>query len=205
MARIALTGGIASGKSFVADELQRHGAIIIDSDVLAREVVAPGTPGLEAVVARFGEDIRQADGTLDRAALGRIIFADDAARLELNAIVHPLIRERSSELAAAAPQGAVVVHVIPLLVETGLHHDYDEIIVVDVPTTTQVRRLMHRDDLSRDEARRRVKVQASRVERRSVATQVIDNDGDQAGTVRQVAELWAKLTTPRPDSLPHGG
>lgn len=193
MVRIALTGGIASGKTFVSDELRERGAVIIDSDLLAREVVEKGTPGLAAVVARFGTEVLLADGSLDRAKLGSIIFSDDAARADLNAIIHPLVRERSRELEAEAPDGAVVIHVIPLLVETGLHRDFDEIIVVDVPTTTQAKRLMHRNDLGMEEARQRVRAQASRGERLEVATHVIDNDGDQAATVRQVDVLWEQL------------
>ena len=191
--RIALTGGIASGKSFVADELRQRGAVIIDSDAIAREVVEAGTPGLAAVVERFGREVLREDGTLDRPKLGAIIFSDDDARADLNAIVHPLVRARSLELEAEAPDGAVVVHVIPLLVETGLDRDFEEIIVVDVQTQTQVKRLMKRNDLSMEEARQRVRAQASRTERCGVATHVIDNDGDQSSTVRQVDELWGKL------------
>lgn len=193
MRRIGLTGGIASGKSFVADELRRHGATIIDSDVLAREVVEPGTPGIAAVIERFGQHILTQDGSLDRAKLGSIVFADDQARADLNAIVHPLVRERSAALEAGAPDGALVVHVIPLLVETGQQDTFDEVIVVDVPVATQLRRLMHRDDLSQDQAYQRIMAQASRIERCEAATHVIDNDGDQASTVRQVDALWPLL------------
>nr|WP_220488210.1 dephospho-CoA kinase [Tessaracoccus sp. MC1756] len=189
-----MTGGIASGKSFVADELQARGAVLIDSDLLAREVVQPGTPGLAAVVERFGEDILTPEGMLDRPRLGRLVFADDAARADLNAIVHPLVRARSAELEQKAPVDAVVVHVIPLLVETGQQDLFDEVVVVDVPVNTQVLRLMHRNNLSRDEACQRIMAQASRVERCAAATQVIDNDGDQASTVRQVEQLWEKLS-----------
>nr|WP_255697991.1 dephospho-CoA kinase [Tessaracoccus sp. ZS01] len=189
-----MTGGIASGKSFVADELEARGAVIIDSDLLAREVVQPGTPGLAAVVERFGEDILTPEGMLDRPRLGRLIFADDAAREDLNAIVHPLVRARSAEMEQKAPADAVVVHVIPLLVETGQQDLFDEVVVVDVPVNTQILRLMHRNNLSRDEAYQRIMAQASRVERRAAATQVIDNDGDQASTVRQVEQLWEKLS-----------
>ncbi|MCG6566197.1 dephospho-CoA kinase [Tessaracoccus sp. ZS01] len=194
MVRVGLTGGIASGKSFVADELEARGAVIIDSDLLAREVVQPGTPGLAAVVERFGEDILTPEGMLDRPRLGRLIFADDAAREDLNAIVHPLVRARSAEMEQKAPADAVVVHVIPLLVETGQQDLFDEVVVVDVPVNTQILRLMHRNNLSRDEAYQRIMAQASRVERRAAATQVIDNDGDQASTVRQVEQLWEKLS-----------
>ena len=194
MRRIALTGGIASGKTMVADELARRGAIIIDSDILAREVVEPGTPGLRAIVERFGEDILNGDGTLDRARLGGIIFSNDEARADLNAIVHPLVRKRSDELAAQAPDDAVVIHVIPLLVETGLNRTFDGIIVVDVPASTQVRRLMRRNSLEMDDAWARVRAQASRQDRVEVADWVIDNSGDEASTLRQVDDLWRELS-----------
>lgn len=193
MVRVALTGGIASGKTFVAEELEQRGAIIIDSDVIAREVVQPGTPGLAAVVERFGPGILTVDGMLDRPELGKIVFADEAARKDLNAIVHPLVRKRAAELERGAPDDAVVVHVIPLLVETGQQDKFDEVVVVDVPVETQLRRLMHRNDLSPDEAAQRVQAQATRIQRCEAATHVIDNDGDQASTVRQVAQLWEKL------------
>ncbi|HJE51424.1 MAG TPA: dephospho-CoA kinase [Tessaracoccus flavescens] len=193
MRRIALTGGIASGKSFVADELERLGAVIIDSDVLARVVVEPGTPGLRKIRERFGASILREDGTLDRAALGELVFADDAAREDLNAIVHPLVRDEAEQRTAQAPEGAVVIQVIPLLVETGLHESFDGVIVVDVPTETQVRRLMHRNDVDLTAARARVRAQASRQERLAVADWVIDNSADQAATVRQVEELWPQL------------
>lgn len=193
MVRIALTGGIASGKSFVAEELARLGAVIVDSDVLAREVVAPGTDGLRRVVERFGPGILTPDGALDRPALGEIVFADDDDRADLNAIVHPLVRERALALEAAAPAGAVVVQVVPLLVETGLHRGFDRVVVVDVPTEIQVSRLIHRNDLTTEQARARVRAQASREDRRAVADWVIDNSGDQASTVRQVEALWPQL------------
>ncbi len=193
MVRIALTGGIASGKSFVADELAKRGARIIDADLLAREVVEPGTPGLASVAERFGDSILRPDGSLDRAALGEIIFNDPRARADLNAIIHPLVRERARELEEGAEPGTVVVQVIPLLVETGLHETFDRVIAVDVPTQTQVNRLSHRNDLSTDQARARVRSQASREQRVQVADWVIDNSGDQASTVRQVDDLWPRL------------
>ncbi|HSO68474.1 MAG TPA: dephospho-CoA kinase [Arachnia sp.] len=193
MARIALTGGIASGKSMVADELARLGAVVIDSDLVAREVVEPGTDGLRRIVERFGSGMLNADGTLDRAKLGDLVFVDDEARSDLNSIVHPLVRQRADELVAAAPPGTVAVQVIPLLVETGLDKAFDHIVCVDVPTEIQVRRLMQRNNLSLDSARARVRVQASRADRRAVADWVIDNSGDQASTVRQVEALWPTL------------
>ena len=124
MLRVGLTGGIASGKSLVADELARLGAVVIDADVLAREVVEPGTPGLAAIVERFGDDVLD-DGRLDRAALGKIVFADPEARRDLERIVHPAVRARAAELERAAADDAMVVHVIPLLVETGQQDDFD--------------------------------------------------------------------------------
>ena len=194
MTRIALTGGIASGKSFVAAELEALGAVIIDSDVLARDVVAPGTPGLAAVVGRFGDAVLRADGELDRAALGAIVFADDAARADLNAIVHPLVRARAAELEEAVPEGAVVIQVVPLLVETGLYRGFGTVIVVDVPEETQLDRLMRRNPLTREEARARLDAQASRDERLAVATHVVDNAGSPEATRRRVRELWRELT-----------
>lgn len=193
MTRIALTGGIASGKSMVADEFARLGAVIVDADLLAREVVAPRSPGLERIVQRFGAGMLNEDGTLDRARLGDLVFVDDDARADLNAIVHPLVRERSEELFAAAPPGSVVIEVIPLLVETGLHQAFDHVIVVDAPTEVQVRRLMQRSGLTADQARTRVRIQANREDRIAAADWVIDNSGDQASTVRQVEDIWPVL------------
>lgn len=190
MLRIALTGGIASGKTLVSDTLKDLGATVIDADVLAREVVGPGTPGLRAVVRRFGQGILHHDGSLDRAALAGIVFADDGARDDLNAIVHPLVRERARRLEAAAPSDAVVIHVIPLLVETGQRDHFDAVIVVDVPTTEQVSRLMHRSGLTTDEAWARLHAQAPRTDRLDAATWVIDNSGSPAETIQQVTALW---------------
>lgn len=179
--RIVLTGGIASGKSTVADLLAERGAVLIDADVLAREVVAPGTDGLAAVVARFGSSLVQADGSLDRARLGSIVFADADARADLNAIVHPRVRElaerRRAEALASDPD-AVVVDVIPLVVETGRAGDYAEVVVVDVDPDTQVARLRARNGLSDADARARLAAQASRAERLAAATHVVPNAGD---------------------------
>ena len=193
--RIGLTGGIASGKSTVARKLEQLGAVTIDADVLARDVVALGTEGLQAVVARFGDSVLAADGSLDRSALARVIFADPQARADLNAIIHPLVRERAAELEAAAPVGAVVVHVIPLLVETGQQDRFDAVVVVDTTVEEQLRRLTRRDGLTQTEAEQRVAAQASREERLGAATHVIDSSGPVRETMRQVGELWRSLST----------
>ena len=188
--RVGLTGGIASGKSAVADALAAHGVILIDSDVLAREVVEPGTPGLAAIVERFGPGVLAADGTLDRAELGQIIFGDDAARADLNQIIHPAVRARRAEIFETAPAGAVVVAVIPLLVETGIADQFDQVVAVDLPEDLQLERLMARNGYDRDEALARVRSQASRAERLAVADHVIDNSGTPAQTRAQVDRLW---------------
>ena len=193
--RIGLTGGIASGKSTVARKLEQLGAFTIDADVLARDVVALGTEGLKAVVARFGNSVLAADGSLDRSALARVIFADPQARADLNAIIHPLVRERAAELEAAAPVGAVVVHVIPLLVETGQQDRFDAVVVVDTTVEEQLRRLTRRDGLTQTEAEQRVAALASREERLGAATHVIDSSGPVRETMRQVDELWQNLST----------
>ena len=190
---VGLTGGIGSGKSTVADLLASYGAVVIDADVLAREAVAPGTPGLAAVVREFGPDVLAADRSLDRQRLGALVFADPERRAALNAIVHPYVRRRSSELAAAAPTGAVVVHVIPLLVENGLT-DHDVIVVVDAPEETQLQRLREGRGMDEADARARIAAQATRAERRAAADVVIDNDGDLDSLRDQVRSLWERLS-----------
>ena len=191
--RIGLTGGIASGKSTVARLLAERGALVIDADQLARDVVAPGTPGLAAVVARFGDGVLRPDGSLDRPALGRIVFADPRARADLEAIVHPAVRARSAELAAAAPAGSVVVQMIPLLVETGQQDAFDLVVVVDVEPAEQLARLRDRDQLDEDAARARVNAQADRDQRLAAADVVLPNDGTPADLERAVARLWQQL------------
>ncbi|HMR13407.1 MAG TPA: dephospho-CoA kinase [Arachnia sp.] len=190
---MALTGGIASGKSFVADELSRRGAVVIDADLLAREVVEPGTPGLAAVVERFGAGVLGPDGTLDRPKLGEVIFADDAARADLNAIVHPLVRAAAEEVEDEVADDAVVVHVIPLLVEAGLVDGFDRVVVVDLPLEEQILRLMARNGVTRAQAEARVRAQATRDERLAVADRVVDNSGGPDATVSQVDEIWTWL------------
>ena len=192
MLRVALTGGIATGKSAVAARLAELGAVIIDADLLAREAVAPGTPGLAAVVARFGPQVL-ANDQLDRAALAEIIFADPAARADLEAIVHPAVRRRAAELEAEALPDAVVVHVIPLLVETGQSDTFDLCVVVDVDEQTQVDRLERRNGLTDADARARLQAQASREARLAAADVVIDNSGTVSQLREQVDALWARL------------
>ena len=193
MPRIALTGGIASGKSTVARMLEARGVVIVDSDVLAREVVEPGTEGLAAIVDRFGDAVLQPDGSLDRARLGSLVFADAQARADLNAIVHPLVRRRAEQLEASAPAGALVVQVIPLLVEAGLVEGFDHVVVVDVDEAEQLRRLMSRNGFSYDEAMARIRAQTSREERLRVADTVIDSSGSLAETEAQVQALMTRL------------
>lgn len=185
--RIGLTGGIASGKSTVAEILAELGAMIIDSDLLAREVVEPGTEALARIEQRFGPSVIN-DGRLDRSALGKIVFADPDARADLEAIVHPAVRRRAAELEAAAPADAVVVQMIPLLVETGQSDDFDALLVVDTSPEVQRSRLMRRDGLSADEADARIAAQASRSERLAVADVVIDNNDPDPDLLRARVE-----------------
>jgi dephospho-CoA kinase len=192
--RVGLTGGIASGKSTVAGILAELGAVVVDADLLAREVVAPGTEGLGEVVAAFGPEIVTASGDLDRPALAALVFGDDAARMALERIVHPRVRSRAAELEASAPPGAVVVHDIPLLVETGQAGEFDAVLVVDVPVETQIDRLTRLKGMSRAEAEARVAAQASREQRRAAATYLIDNTGTPEDLRHQVTEVFARLT-----------
>ena len=192
--RVGLTGGVASGKSTVSAILAELGAVVVDADLLAREVVAPGTPGLAAVVAEFGDGVLGADGSLDRPALGAVVFADEAARRRLEAIVHPLVRARGRALEEAAPAGAVVVHDIPLLAETGQAERFDAVLVVDVPVETQVERMVSQRGMSRADAEARIAAQATREERLAVATYVVDNTGTREDLRDRVTEVFEKLT-----------
>lgn len=191
--QVGLTGGIGSGKSEVARLLAAQGAVVVDSDVLAREAVAPGTSGLAAVVDEFGAGVLAPDGSLDRPALGRLVFADAARRAALESIVHPYVRRRSAEIAHAAPPGAVVVHDVPLLVEQDLQPLYDLVVVVDVAEDTQVRRLVGQRGMPEADARARVAAQASRDRRLAAADLVVANDGDLDALRDRVADLWAEL------------
>jgi dephospho-CoA kinase len=192
MLRVGLTGGIGAGKSEVSRRLARHGAVILDADVIAREVVAPGTPGLAQVVAAFGEGVLRPGGSLDRERLGEIVFADPASREKLNAIVHPLVRERMRQLEEAAGDAAIVVQDIPLLAENGLAGLFDVVVVVDVPPQVQVERLTGRG-MSRPQAEARMRAQATREQRLAIATLVVDNSGTLADLDRRAGELWAEL------------
>ncbi|MEU8120013.1 dephospho-CoA kinase [Spirillospora sp. NPDC049024] len=194
MLKVGLTGGIGSGKSEVSKRLREHGAVVIDADMIAREVVEPGTPGLAAVVAEFGEDVLLPSGALDREKVGRVVFADPDRLAALNAIVHPLVGERMQELMDAAPADAVVVYDVPLLAENGLAGMYDEVVVVDAPEEVQLDRLVARRGMTEEDARARMANQASREERRAVATRVIDNSGSLADLKSQVDALWEALT-----------
>jgi dephospho-CoA kinase len=192
--RVGLTGGIASGKSLVADELAARGAIIIDADVLAREVVEPGALALAAIVDRFGAQVLR-DGQLDRARLAQIVFADPLARRDLERIVHPAVRARAAELERAAGDAAVVVHVIPLLVETGQHEDFDVVVTVDADHETQIQRLIVRNGFTRAEAESRIAAQASREDRKRAADVVLDNTGSVSRLREQIDALWAELSS----------
>ncbi len=193
MLRVGLTGGIASGKSHVSARLALHGAVVIDADLLAREVVAVGTPGLAAVVAAFGADVLASGGSLDRTAMAQCVFGDPTARQRLEEIVHPRVRVRAAEIEAAAPDDAVVVHDIPLLAETGQAERFDVVVVVDCPTDVQVERLIQRRKMRREEAQARIAAQASREERLAIADAVVSNAGSLEELAEAVDELWRGL------------
>jgi dephospho-CoA kinase len=191
--RVGLTGGIGAGKSEVSKRLAAQGAIVIDADLIAREVVAPGTEGLADVVAAFSPDVLAADGSLDRAKLGDIVFADPQLLAKLNAIVHPRVGARMRELEDGAGPGAIVVHDVPLIAENNLADDFDLVVVVDVPPRLQLDRLVRLRGLSRPQARARMAAQASREQRLAMAGIVVDNSGSLAELDRQVGDLWAEL------------
>lgn len=194
MIKVGLTGGIGSGKSEVARLLAEHGAVVVDADALAREALAPGSPGSAAVVEEFGPEVLAADGSIDRARLGRLVFADDDRRTALEAIVHPYVGRRSAELMAAAPADAVVVYDVPLLVEKGLQDGFEVVVVVDAADETRLRRLVDVRGMPEQDARERMAAQASREARLAVADHVLSNDGDLAQLAEQVSRLWAELS-----------
>ncbi|MDT0456111.1 dephospho-CoA kinase [Streptomyces sp. DSM 41527] len=193
MVKVGLTGGIGAGKSEVSRLLASYGAVVVDADKIAREVVEPGTPGLAAVVEEFGGDVLAPDGTLDRPKLGRIVFSDPGKLKALNAIVHPLVGARSAELEASAGPDAVVVHDVPLLTENGLAPLYDLVVVVDAAPQTRLDRLVRLRGMAEEEATSRMGAQATREQRLAVADLVIDNDGPLDALEPQVRAVWERL------------
>lgn len=191
--RVGLTGGIGAGKSAVAGRLAELGAMVIDADALAREVVAAGTEGWRLIVDEFGADVLRPDGELDRSALGDMVFGDPAALGRLNAIVHPLVSRRSAELAAAAPAETIVVHDVPLLVENGLAPAYDVVVVVRADAELRIRRLVETRGMSEEQVRARMAAQATDAERRAVADVVLDNSGTPDQLRALVEQLWGRL------------
>jgi dephospho-CoA kinase len=193
--RIGLTGGIGSGKSTVSALLAERGAVVVDADLIAREVVEAGTPGLASVVEAFGEEVLTADGALNRPALAAVVFSDPEARARLDAIVHPLVRRRAAELVGALADDAVVVNDVPLLVETGQAGSYDLVLVVEAYVETRVARLVQRG-LTADDARARIAAQATDEQRRAVADVVLDNSGTPEQLAEQVDRFWAERVEP---------
>jgi dephospho-CoA kinase len=193
--RVGLTGGIASGKSTVSTMLRELGAVVIDADRLAREVVAKGTEGFDEVVAAFGSEVVGPDGELDRPALGAIVFSDEAKRRQLEAIIHPRVRDASAALEADVPPGALVVHDIPLLAEAGRGSGFDAVIVVDASEEDAITRMIRDRAMSREEALSRIRAQATREQRRAIATYVLTNDKTVADLREQVATVFAELSS----------
>jgi dephospho-CoA kinase len=193
MLRIGLTGGIGAGKSEVSRRLAAQGAVVIDADLIAREVVAPGTDGLAEVVAAFGPGVLAADGSLDREKLGELVFSDPDQLARLNAIVHPRVGARMRELEDSAGPGAIVVNDVPLIAENNLASNFDLVVVVDVPPRIQLDRLVRLRGMTRPQARARMAAQASREARLAIAGMVVDNSGSLAELDRQVGDLWAEL------------
>lgn len=196
---IGLTGGIAAGKSTVSRRWTENGAVVVDADRLARDAVAPGSPGLAQVVERFGPSVIAADGSLDRPALGSIVFADTAARKDLEAITHPEVwrlAQQAFDAAEAADPDAVVVYDVPLLAEARGSRPlrFDAVVVVDAPAAQRVERLVEHRGMARDEAERRVAAQASDADRLALADHVVDATGTLEQTIRSADEVWARIT-----------
>ncbi|MGG5172621.1 dephospho-CoA kinase [Pseudarthrobacter sp. J1738] len=197
MLRIGLTGGIASGKSAVSHRLAELGAVVVDADELARIAVEPGSQGLAEVTAEFGTGVIAPDGSLDRKALGALIFADEERREKLNAIIHPKVRALAGAAIAAAAPESVVVEDIPLLVETGQASRFDLVIVVDAPEETRIQRMIEHRGMSREEAESRIAAQASREERLAVADVVVENSGTLQDLINNVDAIWQNTIQPR--------
>jgi dephospho-CoA kinase len=193
MLRVGLTGGIGAGKSEVGRRLEAQGAVLIDADAIARQVVAPGTAGLDAITSAFGGGVLRPDGELDRERLGEIVFAGEAELARLNAIVHPLVAARMAELEAQAGQDAIVVHDVPLIAENDLASAYDLVVVVDAPDHTRIERLIRNRTISEEQVRARMAAQATRSDRLAIADLVVDNSSSLAELDRQVGDLWTEL------------
>jgi dephospho-CoA kinase len=194
--RIGLTGGIGAGKSTVSRRLAELGAHLVDADLVAREVVVPGSPGLAAVVAEFGPGVLLPDGGLDRPGLGRIVFGDPAARARLNAVLHPRIAARTVELMAAAPVDSIVVHDMPLIVENGLAAGYHLVVVVDAPEQLRADRLVRDRGATAEDAWQRIRAQATDEQRRAVADVLLDNSGEVAPVLAATQALWSRRLVP---------
>lgn len=204
MLKIGLTGGIASGKSLVASRLAKLGAVLVDADALARDVVGPGTPGLARVVEAFGTDMLDAGGRLDRARLGSVVFGHPPQLAVLNGIVHPLVREAAAGIIATAPDGAIVVQDIPLLVETGQGSGFHLVLVVDAPDDVRIARMLEHRGMTAEDARSRMAAQASREVRLAAADVVLNNSGSLADLTAQVDRLWAERLTPFAENVRRG-
>jgi dephospho-CoA kinase len=193
MLRVGLTGGIGAGKSEVSRRLAAYGAVVIDADAIARQVVAPGSDGLAAVLAAFGEDLLKPDGSLDREGLARLVFADKDKLARLNAITHPLVGQRMAAQERAAGPDAIVVHDVPLIAENDLKSGYDLVVVVDASEHVQLERLTKHRQMSKEQAEARMAAQVSRDQRLAIADLVVDNSSSLAELDRQVGDLWAEL------------
>jgi dephospho-CoA kinase len=203
--RVGLTGGIGAGKSEVSARLAAQGAVVIDADAIAREVVEPGTEGLAEVVEAFGPEVLLPDGRLDRPRLGEIVFADPELRGKLNAIVHPRVGARMAELEREAGPASIVVHDVPLIAESGRTDAYDLVVVVDVPPRVQLDRLVRRRGMTREQAEARMAAQASREQRLAIADIVIDNSSSLTELDRQVGDLWSELRRRSVKASDHDG
>lgn len=204
MLKIGLTGGIASGKSVVASRLAELGAVLVDADTLARDVVEPGTPGLARVVEAFGTDMLDAGGRLDRARLGSVVFGNPSQLAVLNGIVHPLVREAANGLIAQAPVGAIVVQDIPLLVESGQVGKFHLVLVVDAPDDVRIARMLDHRGMTREEALSRIAAQATRADRLAAADVVLENSGSVDALLAHVDRLWTERLVPFADNVRRG-
>jgi dephospho-CoA kinase len=198
---IGLTGGIAAGKSTVAKRWVEHGAIEIDADQLARDAVAPGTQGLAEIEQTFGAPVLNHDGGLDRAKLGALVFQDEIKRLALNAIVHPLVKQRTREILSALPKDCIVIYNVPLLVEAGVDHDFDFIVTVEAPEEEQISRLLKFRGMTKEEAVARIKSQAKPVERAAAANVILNSNQDINLLLRDADALWIEIEAKAQEKL----